>query len=329
MVIEMEEKRKSQHLPNRTNEQACRHCCEGIITSEGGSGQPGNGLRAPLGWEEHHALQLADEVQRSMRLGKDGFSLEQQEACDAWDALCQDGSANSMLRRLGREDGNAVDKEEMKHLIGIFSGIFFRTSSADAHMSVSFRWRDWTNTSSRTGSCRLLGKKGLLPMIKMCAFKQAGAKAYGSLNGVALGRLGTLLHELVHAYLDYYACHCEDILDSYETNVMQLRGHGYAWQRIASSIEHAAPEILGYPLDLHRFRTIKRELNWKELKHWPSQEEVESWQLVDRVDGRTEEDSDNESTLSSPPDSDLEMADPVDRPNDRSLIVILRLPRRV
>lgn len=248
-----------------------------------------------------------------MRPGKDGFSLEQQEACNAWDALCLDTSANSMLQRIGQKDGNDVNKEEMKTLIGIFSGIFFRTSSADDHIKVSFRWRDWRDTPRHLGRYRYFAK-GLLPMIKMCTFNQVGAKGYGSLNGVALDRLATILHELVHAYLDYYACRCEEILDSFETNVKQSRGHGHACQRIANSIERAAPEILGYPLDLTRFVPLTNMLAWKSLKHWPSQEEVESWQLVYRVYGRTEEEEeDNSSVLNTPPRSSLEMHRPVDR----------------
>jgi hypothetical protein len=126
--------------------------------------------------------------------------------------------------------------------------------------------------------------------------------------------MSTLLHELVHAYLDYYACRCEEILDSFETKVKQSRGHGHAWQRIANSIERAAPGILGYPLDLTRSVSLTNMLAWKNLKHWPSQKEVESWQLVYREYGRNEEEEgDNSSVLSAPPRSSLEMPRPVDR----------------
>ncbi|KAH6852884.1 hypothetical protein BKA58DRAFT_394429 [Alternaria rosae] len=192
MIIKLDEERKSQHLPSHTTEQICTHSCGSIITSEGGPGATGNRQRTPLRSERHHALRLADETQRSVRLGKDGFSLEQQEV--------------------------------------------------------------------------------------------------------------------------YNACHCEEILDSFETNVKQSRGHGHAWQRTANSIERAAPGILGYSLDLTRSVSLTNMLAWKNLKHWPSQKEVESWQLVYRVYGRNEEEEDdNSSVLSAPPRSSLEMPKPVDR----------------
>jgi hypothetical protein len=41
-----------------------------------------------------------------------------------------------------------------------------------------------------------------------------------------MSRLSTLLHEVVHAYVGYYAFPC---CLSYEEDVVQLSGHGRVW----------------------------------------------------------------------------------------------------
>ena len=272
MVVELGKRRKSQRL---ADQHPCGRSCGGDIAAKGTQGESGYRERAPLRLGGHHALRLADEIQRSMKLGKPGFSGEQNEASNAWNNLGGDRSETSLLQRLGHEDGKDVSEKEMKMLIDVLSGMFFPTTSADAKMEVGFGWEDWRHMPQELAE--YTGRWQKNPGLRMCAFSYVKVGGHGNLNERALYRLATILHELVHAYLDHYACHCKNVSDSWEEDVSQSGGHGRAWQRIASSVELAAPELLGYPLEMGRIESLASA--WKQLKHWPSQEELESWRL--------------------------------------------------
>jgi hypothetical protein len=91
-----------------------------------------------------------------------------------------------------------------------------------------------------------------------------------------MGRLSTLLLEAVHVYFRIYSCRwCE----SSETSVRDTAGHGRAWQRVASLVEHATPRVLGVPLKLGRFSAIK--CHWRSMMYWPTRDELTEWQLDD------------------------------------------------
>jgi hypothetical protein len=273
IVIEFDKRRRSQRLATQKPQKACTKSCEGVIAATGTRGQPGHREQTPLRYRVHHALRLADEIQRRVRQGLDGLSRTQRAALMAWVIIRLDNSVEPLVERLGREDAKIVTEAEVKKLIDIFSAILFRTQPSDAEMRIDFKWQDWRNTPQNLGITRPIRKGEFL--IEMCAFNCTGENSYGSLNERTLSRLATIIHELVHVYLIYYACRCVNVLDSFEENVSQSDGHGRAWQRIAGSIERAAPVLLGFPLDLGGLESIA--VAWKTLKHWPSQVEVEGW----------------------------------------------------
>ncbi|KAI4680305.1 uncharacterized protein J4E84_007953 [Alternaria hordeiaustralica] len=275
MITELEGRRKSQRLAEKKNQPACTHCFGEVIAAEGIPGQPGYRKRAPLRREGHHALQLADEIESRISLGKCGLSSQQNVAYNTWKTWRKDNSADSLLQKLDRDDGRDVTEPEMRKLINVLSTLLFPTSSEDDKMKVDFGWQDWSETPQRIATYYHADKGG--PLISMCCFNQVGDEGYDNLGIVASGRIATILNGLVHAYLDCYACRCKGVLGSFEEDVEQLAGHGRAWQRIAGSIERWSPRILGYPLDIHRFESIV--MNWYDWKHWPSRREVESWQL--------------------------------------------------
>jgi hypothetical protein len=248
IVIEFDKRRRSQRLASQKIQKACMKSCEGVIAATGTRGQPGHRDQTPLRYRGHHALRLADEIQRRERLGLDGLSHIQRAALMAWVLLRVDNPVGSLLERLGREGARIVTEAEVKKLIDTFSAILFRTQPSDAEMRIDFKWQDWRNTPQNLGETHQIHEGELL--IEMCAFNCTGETGYGGLNERALCRLTTIIHELVHVYLEYYACRCVDVLDSFEENVSQSDGHGRAWQRIAGSIERAAPVLLGFPLDL-------------------------------------------------------------------------------
>jgi hypothetical protein len=97
-------------------------------------------------------------------------------------------------------------------------------------------------------------------------------------------RLGTLLHEICHAFQLIYMClKCK----KNEVKYVECNGHGWAWQRIAARVESMAQLKLGLPLDLGRFTAI--HCHWKHHKTWPDVDEVLQWGLKDATTVRVED----------------------------------------
>jgi hypothetical protein len=219
-----------------------------------------------------------------MRTCNDEFSVEQDEAHNAFAALLRgegfatllgDTLDGTLMKRLGKKDASNVSEDEMDTLIKILSTIFFPTMCSDYKMELGFEWTDWRDERSLLGDytdCEYGG-----PRIRMGAFNFSRAPEDGPVNGLALNRLSTILHELVHAYLDHYACRCAPNPRSFNEDVEQWKGHGRAWQRIAWSVEEAAPSLVGLKLDLARFESI--QACWDGILYWPTQKEFTRWRL--------------------------------------------------
>jgi hypothetical protein len=68
-------------------------------------------------------------------------------------------------------------------------------------------------------------------------------------------RLGTLLHEMIHAFLKAHVCRSCPMHDS----CIGPRGHGRAWQILAAKLEQVARVVIGGPVDLGRFPSLLRD----------------------------------------------------------------------
>jgi hypothetical protein len=68
-------------------------------------------------------------------------------------------------------------------------------------------------------------------------------------------RLGTLLHEMAHAFLKAYVCRA---CPMYDVCVGAL-GHGRAWQVLAAKIEQVAKVVVGGSVDLGRWQSLLRD----------------------------------------------------------------------
>jgi hypothetical protein len=68
-------------------------------------------------------------------------------------------------------------------------------------------------------------------------------------------RLGTLLHEMCHAFLKAYACRSCPMHDA----CVGPRGHGRAWQMLAKKMEQVATVVLGGAVDMGRFPSLLRD----------------------------------------------------------------------
>jgi hypothetical protein len=68
-----------------------------------------------------------------------------------------------------------------------------------------------------------------------------------------LGYIGTLVHELVHAYFRFYCCECEACMPRVRSiDEYGIVGHGTVWQRVAYAVEKFCVKTLKIDIDLHR-----------------------------------------------------------------------------
>ncbi len=264
-----------KRMQRRRNQDVCTESCDNAIAGAGTPNEPGYCERLPLRLESHHALRLCDESKRRMKTCNDDFSVEQDEARNAFATLLGDTSDGALIKRLGNKHASSVSRDEMDALIKILSTIFFPTTWSDDKMELDFKWTDLRGWPSCMGDYTERAHGG--PMIRMCAFNFSGAQKDGPVNRFAMDRLSTILHELVHAYLDHYACRCAPNPRSYDEDVEQFKGHGRAWQRIACSVEENALSLVGLELDLTRFESI--QTSWDGIMYWPTQEELKRWRL--------------------------------------------------
>lgn len=95
-------------------------------------------------------------------------------------------------------------------------------------------------------------------------------------------RLGTILHEMCHAFLKAYTCRACPTYDV----CMGARGHGRAWQVMAAKIEEVATRLLGGFVDLGRYPSLLSEVRASgklpsshDLEVYRFDERWESWNL--------------------------------------------------
>jgi hypothetical protein len=220
----------------------------------------------------HSPDRLVKEAQRRWDAPLDltTFTNDQLSACIEFQNMSHDESATSVMSRLGLDNaGDSVSTQEMQHLATLLMRIFF----PDAALELDFQW---TSMPSVFGWCLGIPTRNQqCILIALHRTSHAEIPDYPPFNGRARARLGTLLHELVHAYFAMYVCMCE----AYKKDVHDAGIHGVAWHHVAAVVERATLPVLGVPLDLGRFRTIQR--NWEKMKYWPTTEDFQSWGLQD------------------------------------------------
>lgn len=93
--------------------------------------------------------------------------------------------------------------------------------------------------------------------------------------GVRLrNRIGTILHEMCHAFLKAYTCrscimheHC-----------VGPRGHGRAWQILAAKVEEVASRLMGGRVDMGRFPSLLHDMD--SHGRLPSQHDLELYKFA-------------------------------------------------
>jgi len=268
MVVDHHRETRLQRFENCRTDAKCRDSCDKAIPFVKRINKLGNQTRVydPLRWKSHSALRLSSRIEDIMTAGPENATNEQLRAIDCFKKLLED-KGEPLLREIGETNARNISKADMKSLIRLLSKIFFR----DGTMLLDFDWITSTSGREVYGQYWHPGLKP--PKITLSAYSCHNVPDHKHLNGRAIARLGTLLHELIHAHLNHYACRCP----SFEKDVKSLRGHGLAWHRIASSLERNAPRFLQLPLDLGRFDAVR--FNWSVPLYWPTKQEVMDWDL--------------------------------------------------
>ncbi|KAF2623055.1 hypothetical protein BU25DRAFT_479648 [Macroventuria anomochaeta] len=164
-------------------------------------------------------------------------------ACAEFQRIITQPPQFGLIAWLGAPDARAVHTHEMEHLLDVLADIFFPSK-------IRFK----------------------------IVFPPANNQAsiHSAVSEAALEWLGTLLHELFHAFVELYACQqC-----TWDEDAENLNGRGRVWRRVATQIELVCQRTLSLKVGLERFDAIRGE--WGVMKYWRGVEEVMEWKLVDK-----------------------------------------------
>jgi hypothetical protein len=165
------------------------------------------------------------------------------------------------LSRFGWQDGpKALGAGHIHQMLECFNRIFFF-----GEVKIDFRWGDIAE-ECLLGEYTDNSKIELHP--SFCGY-DIGPKDY---DGRKFSRLGTLLHETVHAFL--YQLACPDCPTNDE-NTQHADGHSRAYQMLAPALEDATERLFSQRLPVGGFEDFQE--NWSEVKYLPSLHDLELW----------------------------------------------------
>jgi hypothetical protein len=95
-------------------------------------------------------------------------------------------------------------------------------------------------------------------------------------RSMALDRVSTVVHELIHAFLDSLGC------SKCASNHENMSNHGRAFQILAKAIEEQAPRLIGLQLNLGRLDGMMVDMEEEEEKrNVPSVHDLEVYGFID------------------------------------------------
>ncbi|KAH5798491.1 hypothetical protein HBI88_150270 [Parastagonospora nodorum] len=155
----------------------------------------------------------------------------------------------------GQDMRSSASSTQMLQLVKILNKVFFFGAIPSHRQSISsgFAWLpDTEKTCFGIGTFNpIIGTQVLLhPKLY---------RHHGDLDDLDVrwrNRLGTILHELCHAFLKAYTCRSCPTHDS----CIGPRGHGRAWQILAAKMEEVATKLLGVFVDFGRYPSLLHDL---------------------------------------------------------------------
>ncbi|KAJ4358358.1 uncharacterized protein N0V89_002940 [Didymosphaeria variabile] len=154
-----------------------------------------------------------------------------------------------VLTTYAKPNGRALlPTHEMQHLWQTINILFF----GGPIPGISFRWKKIKHSVLGRTTTSLSGN----PVISM----HPARTAHDFGDYAILDFLSTLVHEIIHAFLQYYPCWlCRSWARDYTAG-----GHGRLFQILARKMEEVFPRLLGVPVRLGRFESLLGDLGVRE-----------------------------------------------------------------
>jgi hypothetical protein len=226
----------------------------------------------------YEALQIANSAIQYFSRPENDMDLQQHEALEDIRKVINAG----LMQKLGSPYAQlAYPADDMRALCRRLVSIFF----FGAAIPIQFVWdfdvcqkNDWlgfTETGFHNGDefeCITMHPTKVTIEVEMSRNRE---------ESLALQRLSTLMHELIHAVLRKLACSdCVIRIDN-------LSAHGRAFQRLAMAIEKESPRLLGLDLDLGRMDGVLNDMKDVETGfNHPSVHDLEVYGFVESLEER-------------------------------------------
>jgi hypothetical protein len=213
--------------------------------------QPGcrPGLISDCGHGIYNAIKLARSTIAYFRRSEDAMDSNQRAHEELFKILFE---RKRFMEKLGTpHPSELIGNDQLSYWVTLLKDIFF--FGALENVIISW-WDDGQEGQigfgdlGNTMSCTLNGERHHL--IRIHARSTERPKTTYPRAGATLAeeRLGTILHELLHAFLDEFSCRrCPSYFED-----LGHAGHGRAWQLVAKAIEEQTLRLLGTEVYLGR-----------------------------------------------------------------------------
>ncbi|KAF1937663.1 hypothetical protein EJ02DRAFT_49275 [Clathrospora elynae] len=165
----------------------------------------------------------------------------------------------------------------MKKLLKDVLIVFFLS----AHIHIDFEWNVNTRKmEDDLGNTTTTERNGVeFQHVRMHPTRrsQPGIQLERIGSSLAQNRLGTTLHELIHAYLGQFGC---EECRTYKEN---MSDHGRAFQILAKAIEEQSLRLLGLELNLGRLDGMVADMKNGEGRNVPSVHDSEVYGFLERL----------------------------------------------
>jgi hypothetical protein len=204
--------------------------------------------------DRYEALHLADSTIAYFSREKDDMSDAQLKAPGTFQVLIKKG----LMEKLNKKDcSTSLTPSEMTEIVQLFNEIFFLSAITK---NIEFSWELKEDSPLESYHCFGFTQtqedfKGQFEHKIYMHPTRTGARMRSSL---ASARLGTVLHEMLHAFVTELACdQCCTAVDNVGGGGIQ--DHDRAWHRMAAALEERASDLLECArIDLGRLDELKR-----------------------------------------------------------------------
>lgn len=207
----------------------------------------------------YEANYLAHTVAASISMSENDMLRDQKLALEERREITYQG--------LGAIDASwEMSESQMLEMFNIYNRLFFLNA-----LDTTFAWEHLSSVN-RLAQCWSDHAGSHIEMDPQL-LNWTTSKGY---EGRKVQRLGTLLHEAIHALLQQYACRS---CPAYDINVCNAGGHGRAFMIVATALEGACERLLGHKIDIGVCWSWRA--NWRYMRHLPSIHDLRMGKLVE------------------------------------------------